>query len=46
MQICLHMNGGIELNTAWGMSFQDREMAIRVINKKLKEQNPLAKEYL
>ena len=40
------MNGGIELNTAWGMSFEDREMAIKVINRKLKEQNPGSKDYM
>jgi hypothetical protein len=40
------MKGGIELESAWRMSFIDREMAIRVINKKIKEQNPNAKEYM
>lgn len=40
------MNGGIDLNTAWGMSFDDREIAIKIINKRLKEQNPNSKEYM
>lgn len=40
------MKGGIEWNSAWGMSFEDREIAIGVINKRLKEQNPSAKEYM
>jgi len=40
------MKGGIEFNSAWGMSFEDREIAIKIINKKLKEENPNAKEYL
>lgn len=40
------MNGGIEFNTAWGMSFEDRELAIKVINKKLKDQTPNSKEYM
>lgn len=40
------MQGGVELDSAWGMSFADREIAIRVINKRLKEQNPGGKEYL
>ncbi len=44
--ICYHMNGGIEWNNAWGLSFEDRELIIKVINKKLKEQNPNAKEYM
>lgn len=44
--ICLYMNGGIEWNTAWGISFEDREMIIKAINKKLKAQNPNAKEYM
>jgi hypothetical protein len=40
------MNGGIEWNSAWGMSFEDREVAIKVINKKLKDQNPGSKDYM
>jgi hypothetical protein len=40
------MNGGVEWNSAWGMSFEDREIMIRIINKHLKEQNPNGKEYL
>ena len=40
------MKGGIEYNSAWGMSFEDREIAIKVINRRLKEQNPNAKEYM
>lgn len=40
------MKGGIEWNSAWGMSFEDREIIVRVINKRLKEQNPNGKEYL
>lgn len=40
------MQGGIEFNSAWGMSFFDREIAIKVINKKLREQNPKAAEYM
>ena len=46
LSICLHMGGGVEYNSAWGMSFEDREMAIKVINKKLKDSNPSAKEYM
>jgi hypothetical protein len=40
------MRGGLEYDSAWGMSFMDREIAIRVINRRLKEQNPGGKEYL
>jgi hypothetical protein len=41
------MKGGIELNTAWGLSFRDRELMIKVINKKLKDEQPVGgKEYL
>lgn len=40
------MHGGIELNSAWGMSFEDREIAIKIINKRIKEQSPGAKEYM
>ena len=46
-ELCLFMHGGIELNSAWGMSFEDREIAIRVINRRLKEQAPRGgKEYM
>lgn len=45
-EICYFMNGGIELNSAWGMSFEDREIAVKVINKRRKEQNPGGKDYL
>ncbi len=44
--ICYFMHGGIEWDSAWGMSFEDREIAIRIINKRLKEQNPGSKEYM
>ena len=40
------MKGGIEYNSAWGMSFEDREVMVKVINKRLKEQNPGGKEYM
>ena len=44
--ICYFMKGGVEFNSAWGMSYEDREILIKVINKRLKEQNPNAKEYM
>jgi hypothetical protein len=44
--ICYFMKGGIEWDSAWGMSFQDREIIIKTINKRLKEQNPGGKEYM
>ncbi len=40
------MKGGVELNSAWGMSFEDREIAVRVINKRRKEENPNGKDYM
>jgi hypothetical protein len=43
--IALYMEGGIDWNTLWGVSFEDRELMIKAINKKLKLQNPNAKEY-
>jgi hypothetical protein len=44
-EICYFMKGGAEWNSAWGMSYEDREIAIKVINKRLKEANPNAKDY-
>jgi len=40
------MKGGVEWDSAWGMSFEDREIIISVINRRLKEQNPSGKEYM
>lgn len=42
----MNMEGGIEWNTLWGVSFEDREIMIKVINRKLKSQNPNAKDYM
>lgn len=44
--ICFHMEGGIEWNSAWGMSFEDREIVVKVINRRLKERNPDSKDYM
>lgn len=44
--LCYFMKGGIEWNSAWGMSFEDREIVVKVINKRMKEQNPGGKEYM
>ena len=44
--MCYFMKGGVEWDSAWGMSFEDREIMIKVLNKRLKEQNPNAKEYM
>jgi len=44
--ICIYAAGGIEFNSAWGMSFEDRELMVSAINKKLKAQNPGGKEYM
>jgi len=46
VDICLHMQGGVELNTAWMLSYEDRELIINLINKRNKENNPSTKEYL
>lgn len=40
------MEGGIDWNTLWGISFEDREYLIKAINKKIRAENPNAKEYL
>lgn len=44
--ICYLMRGGIDWDAAWGMSFEDREIAIKVINRRRKEENPGGKEYM
>lgn len=40
------MEGSIEYNNVWGMCYQDRELAVKVINKRNKAQNPNGKEYM
>jgi hypothetical protein len=40
------MEGGLDYNTAWGISYQDRESIIKSINRKIKRENPNAKEYM
>ncbi len=45
-EICYFMKGGIEWDSAWGMSYEDREIAIKMINKRIKEANPGGKEYM
>ena len=40
------MNGGLEWNTAWGLSFEDREVIVKRINKHLKDKNPNTKDYM
>lgn len=44
--LCYHMKGGLEWNSAWGLSFEDREILIRVMNRRMKEQNPNGVEYM
>lgn len=40
------MEGGADYNTMWGMSFDDREILVKAINKRVKASNPGGKEYL
>jgi hypothetical protein len=40
------MEGGLGWDIAWQVSFEDREVMVNAINKKLKAQNPNAKEYM
>ena len=46
IEICYFMKGGIELESAWTMSFQDREIAVKVLNRRIKEANPSSKDYM
>lgn len=46
VELVYHMGGGLEYNSAWGLSFADREIMVKVINRNLKEKNPGGKEYL
>ena len=44
--LCYVAKGSIDYNSAWGMSFEDRQIMINVINKRLKDQDPNGKEYM
>ncbi len=44
--ICYFMKGGVEWNSAWQMSYLDRETVIKVLNRRLKEASPDGKEYM
>lgn len=46
VDICYAMKGGIEYDSAWAMSFEDRETAVRVMNRRIKEENPGGPEYM
>jgi hypothetical protein len=45
-EICYFMNGGLEWNSAWGLCFSDREMLIKIVNRRRKEQDPNGKDYM
>ena len=44
VDICVYSEGSIDYNTAWGISFQDRERIGKAINKKNKPEG--GKEYM
>ncbi len=44
--MCYLMKGGVDYDSAWGMSFEDREIVVKTINRRRKEENPGGKEYL
>lgn len=45
-EICIYSQGAVDYNTAWGISFQDRETLVKIINKKNKQENGSTKEYM
>lgn len=44
--ICVYLAGGVDYSTAWAISYQDRELLIRTLNKKNQKENPNSKEYM
>jgi len=44
--ICYFMKGGVEWQSAWQMSYEDRETVIRILNRRIKESSPDGKEYM
>lgn len=46
VDLCYFMKGGLEWNSAWELSYRDRETIIKVLNRRIKEQNPRGKEYM
>lgn len=46
VDLCYFMKGGLEWNSAWELSYRDRETIVKVLNRRIKEQNPSGKEYM
>lgn len=44
--ICFFMKGGINWDQAWGMSYEDRSVVVKVISKRLKEMSGDKTEYM
>lgn len=44
--ICYFMRGGVSWEEGWNLSFVDREIIVRILNKRLKEQSGDTKEYM
>jgi hypothetical protein len=46
IDICIFMKGGISWDEAWGLSYLDRELIVKRLNKRLKEQSGDKTEYM
>lgn len=45
-ELCIYSDGSIDYNQAWAMSYSSREMAVKILNKRFKDQNPGGKDYM
>lgn len=45
-EICYFMKGGLSWDEAWSLSFGDRELIVKTLNRRLKEQSGDKKEYM
>lgn len=45
-ELVVHLGGGIDYDQAWAISYEDRELLVRALNKKTREENPNAKEQM
>ena len=44
VDVCIHSEGSIDYNTAWGLCFEHRELIVKAINKKNQPEG--GKEYM
>lgn len=45
-ELCVYMEGGVTWDVAWELSFKERQLLYKVLNRKLQAQSGSKKEYM